>query len=219
MASSLSLPQDITEKIGELVCPRRCNNRETSDIVVRINTSTTASKCQDEVTEWILGCLEKPVFDHIVDQMGQWLFRIVVGTLYDDYEDEETGKILNQVTIAIHLDVPHSPSLEDQEMDKDELITVDEIGLRKTLKAVDVLDALTNEPTYVTGIGVSAVSSEYMTCLWREIIIPREYKNTMAGNGGGYMVHCMWMRMPDGDWLDVREQSYRFGWGNKIFEI
>ena len=219
MASMLPLPNEIAEKINKLIVPRRCNDRETCDIVVRINTSTTASKCQDEVTKWILSCLEKPVFNHIVDPLGQYLFRIVVGTLNDDREVEETGKILNQVTIAIHLNVQNSPSLEQQEMDTDELITIDEVGLRKTLKAVDVLDALANEPNCVTGIGVSAVSAEYMTCLWREIIIPREYKNTMDGNGGGYMAHPMWMRMPDGDWIDAKEQSYRFGWGNKIFEF
>ena len=203
----LPLSQDVTGK-------RRCNNQESSDLVVRINTSNTASMCKDEIVKWILNCLSKPFFSGVTDAYEKYLFRVVAGTLYNDFVDEETGKILNQVTIAIHLAVPQYPSLEFQEMDPDELITVDEIGLKRTLKATDILDALTNEPICVIGIGVSAVSSEYMACLWREIIVPNEYKNTMDGDGGGYMVHPMWMRFSDGEWSDVREQSYRFGWKN-----
>ena len=34
------------------------------------------------------------------------------------------------------------------------------------------------------------------------------------GEGEEYMTKYMWMRMNDGEWTDIREKSFNFGWKN-----
>jgi hypothetical protein len=39
-----------------------------------------------------------------------------------------------------------------------------------------------------------------------------EDTNRFHGVGTGFMMHPMWMRMPDNSWLCTREKSCMFGW-------
>ena len=74
-----------------------------------------------------------------------------------------------------------------------------------------MLEALPEEPACVKGVGVSAVSDKLMMELWADRV--SEEPNSFDKNGKGYMVHPMWMReATGGGWVDIREQSFNFGW-------
>ena len=89
-------------------------------------------------------------------------------------------------------------------MDDDWLIYLAEEPEPPQLEANIILKHLVEEPEYVIGIGVSAVSSKFMAKMWWNYI----------GEGEEYMTKSMWMRMPDGEWVGVRETSCNFRWKN-----
>jgi len=73
-------------------------------------------------------------------------------------------------------------------------------------------------PELVTDIGVSGVSEELMMRQWWGVV---SYNDSTTESGTdrwgfrrGYMVHTMWMVMPDGDFCGVREMSFSFSWLN-----
>lgn len=212
-ASSLPLPTDVAEIIDEFACKRRSNGKESNDLVLHVRTSRTASQCEKEVRDWVFKCFSKPQFDDVKN-----LWNIVIGEKHEDFEEENeegelTGVVLNELVFAIHL--PCCNTFHDAQMDKDELIIVDEYPPVATLRSDDVLASLDEEPPCVVGIGVSAVGEEYMMRLWEEIIGPG--RNTMDGSGKGYMQHPMWRRWVneyEDFWSSVRERSFNFGWTN-----
>jgi len=212
-ADTLPLPKDITNKIDEFVCKRLSNKKQSGNIVIRVNTAETAEKCETEVVAWILECLSDKRFDNVTDDMEQFLWNIVVGTQHNDDDPEDDGVLKNQLVVAIHLMQHESWILYRQKMDDCELVTLDESPPIKELTADEVLHSLTFEPKCVNGIGVSAVSNNYMAELWEEII--SKERNTMSGSGKGYMVHPMWQRFNENvGWQTIREKSFNFGWKN-----
>ena len=218
MSALLPLPSDVTGSIDDMMCTRLSNSKSSNDIVIRVNTSSTASTCEKEVVDWIRDRLSDPRFNDTTDRSGSYLWNIVVGIRHNDWDGRnclsryDPDALLNQLVIAIHLTGGGS-GLHYEQMDKQELITIDESRCPPHLEADDVLDGLAAEPQCVTGIGVSAVSSEYMAELWEEII--ENGDNGMDGNGKGYMVHPMWARKAVWTgWVSIRERSCEFGWKN-----
>jgi len=218
MSAILPLSDDVTGSIDDNACVRRSNSKSSNDIVIRVNTSFTASTCEKEVVDWIRDRLSDQRFNDTTDRGGSYLWNIVVGIRHNDWDGWnclsrlDRSALLNQLVIAIHLTGGGS-GLHYEQMDKQELITIDESRCPPHLEADDVLDGLAAEPQCVTGIGVSAVSSEYMAELWEEII--ENDANTMDGLGKGYMVHPMWVRKAKwAGWVSIRERSCEFGWKN-----
>jgi hypothetical protein len=89
-------------------------------------------------------------------------------------------------------------------MDNNGLIFLAEEPEPPQLEANIILEHLVEEPEYVIGIGVSAVSSKFIAKMWWNYI----------DDGQEYMIKSMWTRIPDGEWICVREKSYNFGWKN-----
>ena len=207
MSSVLPLPTDVVSLIQDIACVRRSNSKSSNNILIRVNTSSTTSECEDEVVRWILERISN-------SQLESWRsWRIVVGTQHDDWEDETSGKVLNQLAIAVHID-GGGRGMDYHTLDETELVTTNEETRAPEVHSERVLEALVAEPACVTGIGVSAVSDKYMSDVWNEIIT--ENRNTMAGSGKGPMKHPMWMWFDYGGWNTVREQSFNFdrshGW-------
>ena len=209
MSFALPLPGDVVSMIDDIACVRHSNSKSSNNILIRVNTSSTASECEDEVVEWVLKSISNPKSD-------SWHrgARIVAGTQHDDLEDEITGRVLNQLAIAIHLDDHAGVGTDYHVLDEAELVTLNEETLPSQVDSDRVLRTLVAEPACVNGIGVSAVSDKYMSDVWNEIIT--EDRNMMCGRGMGFMQHPMWMCFDDVGWRRVREWSYRFdrsyGW-------
>lgn len=202
MCSMLPLPSDVTSVIDDIACVRRSNSNTSNNILIRVDTSSTASECEDEVIKWVL----ESISNSKLDSWRSW--RIVVGTQHDDYEDDITDKVRNQLAIAVHID-GGGVGMYYHVLDKTELITTNEETFAPQVDSDQVLEALIAEPACITGIGVSAVSDKYMSDIWNEIIT--EVRDTMDGSGKGPMKHPMWMWFDDVGWSMVREHSYRFG--------
>ena len=214
----LPIKDDIKYKIDEYICKRRSNNKISNNIIIRINTTKTASNCEKEVISWVLKCLSHPKFDNIIDKNGNFLWRIVVGT-YNNLIIKDSNKLKNQLIFAIHLEEKNSIMLNisDEIMDDDQLVTFKENTLYeeyiniKTVSATDILNTLVFEPQYVTGIGVSGVNDDYIAKTWG-LIVNRCYSPTGLG-GKGIFQHEMWKRFSNViGWTSIRETSYKFGW-------
>lgn len=174
MCSMLPLPADMVEYIENIMCKRRSNFKMSSDIVLVINTSTTASSCEEEIVSWIRDRLPNT---------NERIHKIVSNTICDNWTDEERGGMIrNQLIVAIHLHVPQTPhNINSERMDEEQLVICQESSHCVELDASDVLNTLVYEPVCVVGIGVSAVSSDYMRKIWKSITKDRyaRPKNSM----------------------------------------
>ena len=209
-----TLPQDITNIINDMVCKKRSNGKSSHNIVVnvRLNENEDAFKNEDIVLKWLLKSLENKCFDYLCED-GQYDWHIVsaVRNNFDEADDDYgDGRV---VIIAIH----YGKNLGEWigcRWCEDDLTIINETPIRKTISADDVLNSLQIEPKCVSAVGVSGVSDKLMSKLWWEIV--SEYRNTLEGEGKGYMVHPMWNRYRDKEdsyfWSSVREMSYNFGW-------
>ena len=208
MAAQLPLPEEISEMIDDMACTKRSNGGQSNNLLLLVNTKdgVDPESVEGEVVQWVLRGLSYPRFDHLKDCGGrQYPWRVVSNVRDDGHSNNEPGCIV--VAIRIGQDVGKWVGCEH---DDTGLIIIDESPPLPSAKADDILEALPPEPTCVTGVGVSAVSDKLMMELWADLI--SEDSNSFDRNGRGYMVHPMWMRFPGGDWNDVREQSFNFGW-------
>lgn len=232
MTDQLPLPQEIVGVIDEMVCQKRSNGGESKNLLVMVNTArgVDPERVEGEVVQWVLRGLSDPRFDYLKDELNQYQWK-VVSTVKDggSANNESEGEIEGEgvggeegddaaesrdndqgcIVVAVRLGQNLGRWLEC-ELDDTGLIIVDESPPQKKAKADEVLEALPTEPACVYGVGVSAVSDKLMMELWADLVSTES--NTFDKNGKGYMVHPMWMRMYDGGWTTVREQSFNFGW-------
>ena len=212
-----NLPEELINKIEDMVCKKRVNgDKKSNELLLVFELNENATNVHDILVKWLLKCLDNisdKVFDgydyhwNIISQIkdNDWED--------DDLEDNDTEKIKNSIIVAIHID--------DDSLNKttnDGLTIPYNFIPEIMLMPKEIMDCLTNEPNFVTKIGVSAVSSEVMKYYWSEMISLEPNIFSIAGEG--YMVHRMWRKWKDleptefGEWSTVREWSYRFGWNN-----
>lgn len=206
-ASDLNLPPDVTARIDEMACTRRSDGQESTEFAIRIATSELASRCIDRVTGWVLRRLAKLKVSpqarrHPRSEELAW--HTVRGV-----------EAPRRIVVALHLGWPGGKRhrSRDAAMDDTDLVVVDEnpyAAMR--LRASDVLAALSRELQCIVGIGVSAVSDEYMADLWWAIVSP------LGGmQGKGFLLHPMFRRFAvesdlDSTWSILAERSFDFGW-------
>ena len=207
MAAQLPLPEEISEMIDDMACTKRSNGGQSNNLLLLVNTKdgVNPESVEGEVVQWVLRGLSDPRFDYLKIWDSQYQWNVVSNVKNDGHSSNDPGCIV--VCIRIGQDMGRWYRCEH---DASGLIIIDEAPPLPSAKADDILEALPHEPACVTGVGVSAVSDKLMMQLWADLI--SENSNSLDKNGKGYMVHPMWMRFPGGDWNDVREQSFNFGW-------
>tara|TARA_B100000787_G_scaffold102515_1_gene75862 strand:+ start:1796 stop:2491 length:696 start_codon:yes stop_codon:yes gene_type:complete len=216
------LPPELINIIPDPPCKIRTNGKISSNLRIIIRTECLPSSCQGEVVQWVLRCLEDKRLEHIKDEVGQYPWHVVSNVV-----NEQEGVELEED--GAHFDPPRYPELvvavrigqvrdayEHHDCDDDHLVVVDENAPCPELEVnADVFKEIVRgvpPPPFITAVGVSAVSDEFMMRLWSEIISP--IPNTLDGQGKGYMCHPMWKRerFENKKWNAIRETSCIFGW-------
>ena len=215
-----SLPPELIDMIADAACKVRTNGKTSSNLRFIIRTQHLPSACQNDVVQWVLRCLEDRRLEYAKDECGQYPWNVVSNVVNEEEapkpeHDEEDGRggIYPELVVAIRIGRVRNACM-DHGCDEDELVVLDENPPCPELEVnADIFKEIVKDvppPPFITAVGISAVSDEFMMALWSEIIA--ENPNTLDGKGKGYMVHPMWTRMPDKEWVCVREQSFRFGW-------
>ena len=212
------LPEEIISKIQDINCKKNINgDKKSNELILIFDLDKTAEEVHDELLQWLFRCLD--TISHKVERYGQYEWNIISGIKNNDYEDDSVefsndisesckSKIVNSIMVAIHI-----TNVEDGISDNFTIPFCDTPDI--VLSPQEIVDCLINEPNFVKNIGVSAVSSEIMMSWWRDIISKEPNRLDVAGKG--YMVHPMWRKGAPadslwGDWSDVREMSFNFGW-------
>ena len=210
------LPPELTDMIADAACKVRTNGKSSSNLQIIIRTQHLPSLCQNEAVGWVLRCLEDRRLEYAKDEIGQYPWKVVSNVVNEEEapREDEGGVILYpELVVAIRIGQVRDAYLHHA-CDKDALVVLDENPPCPELEvSADIFKEIVKDvppPPFITAVGISAVSDDFMMALWSEII--SEVPNTLDGKGKGYMVHPMWIRIPDAEWLDIREQSFNFGW-------
>lgn len=95
--------------------------------------------------------------------------------------------------------------------DEDQLVVLDENPPCPELEVnADIFKQIIKyvpPPPFITAVGISAVTDEFMMTLWSEIGAGQD-SNGLDGNS----YTGMWRRFNDGEWNAVGDQSFMFGW-------
>lgn len=187
------------------------NNRTSSDLLICVSTGSTSETHAVPVVEWVAKVVAQtypvasPGFPHMC----------VVGTLHSDRICEEGPEPKNELIVAVHQSCPDQIAgsfFHNSEFDGNVVVHEDSHP-PPILCSANVADALALSPDIpdaVEDVGVSAISSEFMQQVWKEICsVNREY---MDGNGDGYMKHRQYMYNEENGVFDAREMSFNFGW-------
>tara|TARA_B100000401_G_C52727066_1_gene681587 strand:- start:364 stop:1095 length:732 start_codon:yes stop_codon:yes gene_type:complete len=223
------LPEELISKIQNINCKKNINgDKKSNELILIFDLNKTAEDVHDELLQWLFRCLdtishkveryELYEWQNKVERYGQYEWQIISGIKDNDYDDSDNlsndasesckSKIVNSIIVAIHI-----TNDEDGISDNFTIPFCDTPDI--VLSPQEIVDCLINEPNFVKNIGVSAVSSETMMYWWRDIISKEPNHLDVAGKG--YMVHPMWRKGGPadslwGDWNDVREMSFNFGW-------
>ena len=212
------LPPELTDLIADAACKIRTNGKTASNLRIIIRTQHLPSSCQDEAVRWVLRCLEDRRLEYTTDGGQQYPWHIVSNVVHEQEAPhyEEDGFPLDtpkypELVVAIR--VGQVRDALDHACDEDELVVLDENPPCPEMEVnADIFKDIVKDvpsPPFITAVGISAVSDEFMMALWRDII--SEEPNTLDGKGKGYMRHPMWMRFLHG-WSTIRETSFNFGW-------
>jgi len=189
------LPTDIENIIQNMTCLRKSNNKYSRDFIIICKISQEFETVKNSVEKWLISKLSNIEHPAVYDSemKRQYAWNIVVDVC--DSDDDNDAEIQFAIHLNWHNGVP---------MDNNGLIFLAEEPEPPQLEANIILEHLVEEPEYVIGIGVSAVSSKFIAEMWWNYI----------DDGQEYMIKSMWMRLPNGEWISVREKSYNFGWKN-----
>ena len=197
------LPKELVMHITDMACIKKCNgNTPSNELILIFGLSENATTVHDTLLQWLFRCLDT-ISDKVFDG-HQYEWNIISQIRDNDYEDDEDATIKNTIMVAIHLTDSSYMSYDDTEM------TILPYRYNPSLYPQEIMQCLINEPVFVNRIGVSAISSDVMMQWWAEMISTEP--NSLDVAGKGYQVHPMWMKFPDGSWVDVREMSFNFGW-------
>ena len=180
------LPMEIVNIIQEMACTRQSNKKSGRDFMICC-CSKKKSDGFTTIENWLLSRLD--LIKHpAVSDGKEYYWNIVVNS---KVEDE-----LLYIGFLIHLSSPPKKTPT--------LIIMDETYKYYEMSAEYLLEHLAAEPEYVIGIGVSAVSPEYMC---------KEWWKAINNVGRGYRFSPMWEHTSTG-WAVERENSCTFGWEN-----
>ncbi len=213
------LPPELTDMIADAVCKVRTNGKSSSNLRVIIRTQHLPSSCQEEAVRWVLRCLEDRRLEYAKDECGQYPWQVVSNVVNEidapETDDGYKKEVPDYPELVVAIRVGQvRDAYRHHGCDEDQLVVLDENPPCRELEVdADIFKEIVKDvppPPIITAVGISAVSDEFMMVLWSEIIA--EEPNKLDGKGKGYMVHPMWRRMLDAQWLLDHEQSSDFGW-------
>ena len=154
------LPMEIVHIIQKMACDRQHNGKKGRDFIIRCHLKPLADDPQNTAVKmWLLSRLK--LIKHAAVYNGQYYWNVT----FDLHMPP------NICICFIHFGTPPKK--------KNELIITDEKEEYYEMSSNYMLEFLSNEPEYVVGIGVSAVSPKYMeTKWWKKVYTKNEY-NTM----------------------------------------
>ena len=199
------LPEVLVDEIQKMACIKKSNGKKGNNFIIICKYKARGTKPRvKEIYKWLFSCLDNIKHPAVWDGC-QYDWNIILDTY--GHEDEVTagGSEENYVYFYIH-----TSNRRDGPMDEENLIYVCEEAPIIEMSADYILEHIGNEPEYIVGIGVSAVSNEFMATEWWDIIDEQQ----------GYMRRPMWNRwngVPGKDdfgWSSIREKSFKFGWKN-----
>lgn len=187
------------------------NNKVTSDLMLIVKVSDAAVHHSTNTAGWVTRVVSQlfPVPDLAYPHMA------VAGTLRSNFFDSEAGETRNEILVAVHQsngDKQAGSYFANSDFDGT-VVMNERSNPMPALDARIVADALALDsdiPDGIEEVGVSAVSSNFMKELWKEIIAVN--RTFMDGNGLGPMMHPMWMWSAENGVHDIREMSFTFGW-------
>ena len=214
-----TLPIELRDMIADAACKVRSNGKTASNLRIVIRTQVLPSLCHDAAIQWVLRCLEDRRLEY-AKEFGHYPWHVVSNVVHEESAPKHTDDgillkppIYPELVVAIHIGQVRD-AYSNHGCDDDRLIVLHENPPCPELEInADVFKDVVKDvppPPFITALGISAVSDAFMMTLWGEII--SEAPKTHDGKGRGYMIHPMWMRMPDAQWVCVRERSFNFGW-------
>lgn len=221
MARQLPVPPDIGGIIEEMVCKRRSNGRMANNVVIFVDIKedrhmsgssddaavAAARQVEAEVAGWVRDSLkENESMFHSLCTEGRggmmWPWHMVSNVQVEEYHE------VNRVVIAIHLDPIQHDEPNGFQWCADRLTIVAESPPKVMVSADDVLASLKPEPSFVTAVGVSAISDEVMMDIWHQICHD-DITWCMRGEGRGR--HPVWVRVTH-EWQEKMDDADTFGW-------
>jgi len=183
------LPMEIVNIIQEMACTRQSNKKSGRDFIIccclkKKHTPGVVAT----IEKWLMSRLDLIKHPAVFDGK-KYYWNILV-----DWNEDDN---LLYITFLIHLSRPPQKNPT--------LIIMDETYKYYEMAAEYLLEHLADEPEYVIGIGVSAVSPKYMR---------KEWWKTINIIGKGYMFSSMWGRDAQLGWYVEREKSRLFEWEN-----
>ena len=211
------LPPELRDMIADAACKIRTNGKSSSNLRVIIRTQHLPSSCQEEAVRWVLRCLEDRRLEYTKDECGQYPWNVVSNVVNEidapEYDEYDSITDYPELVVAIRVgQVRHA--FYDHDRDEDRLVVLDENPPCPKLEVkANIFKKIMKDvppPPFITAVGISAVSDEFMMALWGQIIAKEP--NTLDGNA--YM--GMWKRFNWGEWLAVGDESFKFGWKGYI---
>jgi hypothetical protein len=223
--NQLRVHELLTDMIADAACKVRTNGKSSSNLRVIIRTQNLPSSCQKEAVRWVLRCLEDRRLEYAKDEFGQYPWNVVSNVVNeldalkyetdDGYEKEVPD--YPELVVAIRVGQVRD-AYSHHGCDEDQLVVLDENPPCPELEVdADIFKEIVKDvppPPFITAVGISAVSDEFMMTLWSEIIAGKD-SNSLDGNA--YM--GMWKRFKGvgphelwGEWNDVVDDSWNFGW-------
>jgi hypothetical protein len=212
------------------------NNVPSNEILIIVEAGLDMPNCKDKILQTLL---HRFPLNHKGDRYGKFDFNVVSNLTSDD-SDEEDNYPHSKLFIAVHTSQGSCDGIDGVLVTEDcpvphtwaTQVILDHLNVARRPEILQLSKTLTTrlppdaidricfylDPEHfrnsVKKVGISGVSSEYMSDMWRDIISkPSQY---MDEDGGGYMLHQMWKWFGyKVGWCTVREKSYHFsgrGW-------
>jgi len=200
------LPEVLVDEIQKIACIKKSNEKKGNNFIIICKyKGKDAKSTVKEIYNWLFSCLDNIKHPAVWDGY-QYNWNIILDT-YGTTDEEELEENKNEEKMIIFY--IHTSNRQGC-MDEEGLIYEREEKPFIEMSANYILEHIGNEPEYIVGIGISAVSNEFMAKEWWTEIEGRR----------GYMSRPMWNRwagVPGKDdfgWSNIREMSFNFGWNN-----
>jgi len=160
------LPEVLEDEIQKMACIKKSNGKEGNNFVIIIQENAPQGQNKTKaIRKWLFSRLENIKHKAVCgpgDIIRSW--NVLIDT--DDTEESE-----GRITVYIHT------NFRDDKYDESGLIIKDENPPFIKMSSNYILEYMGNEPECVVGIGINAVSNEYMAKNWWEQRDPLNQKN------------------------------------------
>ena len=220
------------------------NNASSNEILIIVEGGSDMRNCKDKILQTLLHRFPLNRQGDMYDQFNYNVVSNLTSDDGDDSDEDDHSSPYAMLFIAVHIDTsqdtrdgihgvlvteafaePHKCETQVMLNHLNVSRRPEILQLSKTLRIRLPPDAIDRicfylDPEHfrnnVNSVGISGVSSEYMSRMWRDII--SKSSQYMDEDGRGYMLHRMWKWFGyQGGWSTVREQSVNFS--GRVWEL